>query len=126
MANAAHGHSIMWIVGLSEEKRAVVPIDDTDPANWWPQMQKQFAYEVTPDLTVVNVSTDHGKVVCLHFETNRAPYFVKKAAAARQSERGPGRVDHRRSPMAYGHADADCDTRRVAVAVAAVRAHPET
>lgn len=78
MANAAHGHPIMWIVGVDEKEHRVVPLDETDPANWWPQMQKQFAYDVTPDLQVVNVSTDHGKVVCLRFETDRAPYFVKK------------------------------------------------
>lgn len=77
MANAAGGHPIMVIVGLDEDGHRVVPLDATDPADWWPQMQKQFAHDVSPDLTVLRVPTDHGPVMCLHFETERAPYLVK-------------------------------------------------
>ncbi|WP_109523575.1 MULTISPECIES: hypothetical protein [Nocardia] len=77
MANAAHGHPVMWIIGLSENEHRVVPLDETDPADWWQQMQSKFAPGATPDLTVIQVHTDHGKVVCLHFETEQPPYLVK-------------------------------------------------
>ncbi|MBF6326480.1 hypothetical protein IU451_28690 [Nocardia cyriacigeorgica] len=77
LANAANGHPVLLIVGLDEDAHQVVPLDSTDAADWWPKMQKQFAFEVTPDLTVLRVPTDHGTVMCLHFETDRAPYMVK-------------------------------------------------
>ncbi|MGY2060148.1 hypothetical protein ACW9HQ_35225 [Nocardia gipuzkoensis] len=77
MANAAHGQPVMLIIGLDEKAKQIVALDDTDPADWWPQMRKQFAFDVTPDLEVLTVATDHGVVVCLHFETDRAPYMVK-------------------------------------------------
>ncbi|WP_327139267.1 hypothetical protein [Nocardia sp. NBC_01327] len=77
-ANAAGGHPILWIVGLSENDHRVVELEDkTDPASWWVQMQKQFAFDVIPDLTDIVVHTEHGVVVCLYFETDRAPYMVK-------------------------------------------------
>lgn len=59
-ANAARGDDVVWIVGLDENGHRVVPLDDTDPANWWPQVQKPFADAVSPDITVVNVPTPHG------------------------------------------------------------------
>ncbi|WP_433629079.1 hypothetical protein [Nocardia sp. CA-120079] len=77
MANKAAGHPIIWIVGLSEDEHKVVALDDTDPAQWWPGMEKAFAYEVTPELTPLKVYTAHGSVMCLHFETDGAPYMVK-------------------------------------------------
>ncbi|WP_280407098.1 hypothetical protein [Nocardia brasiliensis] len=77
MANKAAGHPIIWIVGLSEDEHKVLALDDTDPAQWWPRMEKAFAYEVTPELTPLKVYTEHGPVMCLHFKTDGAPYMVK-------------------------------------------------
>ncbi|MFQ6330940.1 helix-turn-helix domain-containing protein [Nocardia sp. CWNU-33] len=77
MANASAGEQIIWIIGLDEGKHAVVPLDDTDAANWWAQAESKFADGTTPDLQVLVVPTDTGPVTCLHFETDRAPYMVK-------------------------------------------------
>lgn len=78
-ANAARGDDVVWIVGLDENGHRVVPLDDTDTANWWPQVQKPFADAVTPDITVVNVPTPHGTVVALGFQTDRSPYMITVA-----------------------------------------------
>lgn len=78
-ANAARGDDVVWIVGLDEDGHRVVPLDDTDPASWWPQVQKPFADAVTPDITVLNVPTPHGAVVALGFRTDRSPYMIRVA-----------------------------------------------
>ncbi len=77
MANAARGEPILWIIGLDERAKRVVEVDGTDPANWWAQAQSVFAHETTPDLSVISITTDHGRVICLYFETDRAPYLVR-------------------------------------------------
>lgn len=68
---------MLWIIGLDEDGHAVRPLESTDPANWWPAVQKRFADGVTPDLTDVVVGTSQGTVVALYFETDRSPYLVK-------------------------------------------------
>ncbi|MBL1077212.1 hypothetical protein JK358_22695 [Nocardia sp. 2] len=86
MANAAGGQPILWLIGLSEDRHLVVPLDSTDPATWWAQVRSRFAHDVCPDLSVLNVPTDHGRVVCLQFETDRAPYLVKTPGGTATSE----------------------------------------
>ncbi|TDP29874.1 AlbA family DNA-binding domain-containing protein [Nocardia ignorata] len=76
MANAAGGYPILWIIGLCEGSKQVIPLDDTDPASWWQQIKGGFAYGVTPSLTTLRVVTDHGSVMALLFETDQAPYLV--------------------------------------------------
>lgn len=75
-ANAARGDDIVWIVGLDEDSHRVAPVDGTEVANWWAQVQKRFADGVTPDVDVVSVPTPHGAVVALGFRTDRSPYMV--------------------------------------------------
>ncbi len=78
MANAARGNSILWIVGLSENRHQVIELTgDVDPNTWWMQMRAEFAHDVAPNLTVLRVTTDHGPVFALQFETEQAPYLVK-------------------------------------------------
>lgn len=79
MANAAHGQTLTWIVGLHEGRHEVVSFDDVELADWWPQVQSQFAHDVTPDISTLTVHTGYGKVVCVRFETDRAPYLVKNS-----------------------------------------------
>lgn len=75
-ANAARGDDILWIVGLDEDGHRVVPLDATELANWWAQVERRFADGVTPDITVENVPTEQGTVVALGFGTDRSPYMV--------------------------------------------------
>ncbi len=75
LANAAHGQDAMWIVGLSEAERSVVPFEQLELANWWAQVKRRFA-EVSPDMQDLTVNTEHGVVTALHFETDRSPYLV--------------------------------------------------
>ncbi|MFE3958558.1 helix-turn-helix domain-containing protein [Nocardia sp. NPDC059091] len=91
MANAAGGQSILWLIGLSEDKNEIVDPGPTDPANWWAQVEAKFAHDVAPDLSVLNVSTDHGRVVCLEFETDRAPYLVKTGSTGTATTEVPWR-----------------------------------
>ncbi|MFE7723915.1 hypothetical protein ACFU44_33370 [Nocardia rhizosphaerihabitans] len=76
-ANKAGGQPILWIIGLCEGSHQVVDLKHTDPANWWQQMQGAFAFDVAPSLTHHGFMTQHGYVVALLFETDRAPYLVK-------------------------------------------------
>ncbi|WP_157225112.1 hypothetical protein [Nocardia thailandica] len=83
MANAAGGQPILWIIGLCEGSHKIIPLDDTDPASWWQQMQGDFAYGVAPSMKTLRVVTDHGSVMALQFETDQAPYLVKLPKAPR-------------------------------------------
>jgi hypothetical protein len=76
-ANAARGSSILWLIGVDEDARAVAGADDTDPAAWWTQVEARFDEAVAPTLRAVNVGIGEGRLVALHFETERAPYVVK-------------------------------------------------
>lgn len=73
LANAARGDDVMWLIGLDENGHAVVPLDDTDVANWWPAVESKFADVVAPAVRTLVVPTEHGQVVCLYFETDRSP-----------------------------------------------------
>jgi hypothetical protein len=54
-ANAARGEDILWIIGL-DEATGVSPVDSTELANWWPQVQSHFDGE-SPTLTDFIVAT---------------------------------------------------------------------
>lgn len=75
-ANAARGAEILWIIGLDEDNGSVNTLDHTEPADWWAQMERQFADGVAPDLQHLNVVTEHGPVVALNFRTDRSPYLI--------------------------------------------------
>ena len=76
LANSARGESVMWIIGVDEDKRCVVSAAGTDElANWWPAVERCFA-DLAPELQVIHVPTRHGSVMVLHFETDRSPYLV--------------------------------------------------
>lgn len=48
-ANAAHGDSILWIIGLDEKRHRVTGATANDLANWYPQVKAQFD-GIAPDL----------------------------------------------------------------------------
>jgi len=78
MANQAAGEPIVWIIGFDEGSGQVVNPGETDPADWWAGMEKEFD-EVAPDqLRQLKVYlTDSEYVHAIAFDTQRAPYVVK-------------------------------------------------
>lgn len=76
-ANAARGESILWIIGVDQE-RGAVPAPAVDLAQWFPRVQAQFD-GIAPSLTDLVVPHHAGAVVALHFDTTRAPFVVKNA-----------------------------------------------
>jgi len=77
-ANKAAGELLFWVIGYDEGSGEVVKLDHTDPANWWPQMQKRFSQKspVLARHTVVYLDDDES-VVALVFTTDEVPYVVK-------------------------------------------------
>ncbi|MCI0427906.1 MAG: hypothetical protein L0Z46_07830, partial [Nitrospiraceae bacterium] len=75
-ANSARGEAILWIIGLDEEKGAVLGAAYNELARWYPAVQAEFD-GLSPDLTSLNVPTTNTTVVALLFETERVPYVVK-------------------------------------------------
>ncbi len=94
-ANAARGADVIWVIGLDENASRVVTLGDTEPANWWAQVEKRFADDVAPELRFLRVPTEHGPVVCLHFETDRSPYLVTVAASGGVDREIPWRTGTR-------------------------------
>lgn len=77
-ANQARGDHIIYVMGIDDKTGAVHPLDSTDPADWWAQIESRFD-EVAPDLERhlgVQISGEE-RVVALLFRTDRAPYVVK-------------------------------------------------
>lgn len=74
-ANAARGESVLWVVGL-DEKRGVVPLQQTDFAIWYQQVSKEFE-GIAPQLYELIVPTQDGQVIAILVETLRAPYVVR-------------------------------------------------
>jgi hypothetical protein len=74
-ANAARGETVLWVVGLDED-RGVVPVQQSDFADWYQQVSQEFE-GVTPRLQELIVPTQKGPVIALLVETLRAPYVVR-------------------------------------------------
>jgi hypothetical protein len=76
-ANASGGGSLLWIIGL-DEQRGVVPFATTDPAMWVQQLHAQFD-GLGPSVETLSVPTDGGGVYALLFDTARRPFVVKNS-----------------------------------------------
>lgn len=95
-ANQARGESIIYVIGIDDKTGASHPLDDTDPATWWAQMEARFD-EVSPDLVLhigVQIS-ESDRVVALLYRTDRAPYLVKVDAGGGGQLEVPIRVGTR-------------------------------
>jgi len=96
-ANAAHGATLLWLIGLDEKARKVVPVDAEELARWWPSVQAEF--EAAPSLTTRMIETPDGTVHALAFETELVPFLVRSA------DRGVvGAVVEREVPWREGNA----------------------
>ncbi|HLX69846.1 MAG TPA: hypothetical protein VKV04_09495, partial [Verrucomicrobiae bacterium] len=74
-ANAARGESILWLIGVDEEK-GVVGANRQELSSWFSTVQSHFD-GITPDLQTINVAYKEKTVAALCFNTSRAPFVVK-------------------------------------------------
>jgi hypothetical protein len=84
-ANAAHGDSILWVIGVDEHAREVTGARIEELANWWPQVESCFE-SVAPTLLDLNVPCGENVVVALLFDTSRAPYVVRNREGGAELE----------------------------------------
>src|SRR5437763_2002324 len=47
-ANSARGDPVLWIIGLDEDAHQLIPLDSTDPSQWWSQISARFDQDVAP------------------------------------------------------------------------------
>jgi hypothetical protein len=89
-ANAARGESILWVIGVDEE-RGLLGVEHKDLAEWWVKVQAEFDGQA-PALTDINIKLDEEiTIVALLFETDRAPYVVKNSSGGAISYEVPWR-----------------------------------
>ena len=89
-ANAARGEPVLWIIGLDEQE-GVTGADFNEFAGWWGQVESHFDQGVAPDPMPLNIPTEDGVVVAIHFETSRSPFVVKNPEGGRISREVPWR-----------------------------------
>lgn len=91
LANASRGASVLWIVGLDEERGVVDSLTETEVSDWWAQVARLFDEE-PPMLQHLTVPTGGGRhVVALQFDTARAPYLVNSPDGGRIEREVPWR-----------------------------------
>jgi len=74
-ANASGSDSILWIIGLDEDK-GITPVAPTDMADWLPKVVAEFD-ELAPSLRDLLVPTSSGSVMALLFDVSRRPFVIK-------------------------------------------------
>jgi hypothetical protein len=77
-ANAAHGESILWLIGV-DEKNGIVGARFEELSSWFQTVQSFFD-GTTPNLQTLNVNYETKIVVALCFDTSRLPFLVKNPA----------------------------------------------
>jgi hypothetical protein len=77
-ANSAFSEPILWLIGVDQEK-GLTGAKVEDLAGWLPSMVAAFD-GVYPSVQDVVVSVKGVHVLCLLFETSRAPFLVKTPA----------------------------------------------
>jgi hypothetical protein len=78
-ANAARGNSILWIIGVDEDRGVVGADRSVDFANWWSAVSAQFD-GIPPRPTEQLIDRNGVTVIAVVFETDRFPYVVKNPA----------------------------------------------
>lgn len=87
-ANASRGASILWLVGVDEEK-GVTGAKQEELADWYAQVQSHFD-AAAPRLTEYAIPVDNTTIVALYFDTGHAPFVVKNPS---HGTRGCGPVE---------------------------------
>lgn len=83
-ANASRGASILWLLGVDEEK-GVMGVEPKETSDWYSQVASRFD-GLSPSLTDIHMPVDGKTVVALLFDTRRLPFVVKNPAFG--SEKG--------------------------------------
>lgn len=83
-ANASRGASILWLLGVDEEK-GVTGVESKETSDWYSQVASRFD-GLSPSLTDIHMPVDGKTVVALLFDTRRLPFVVKNPAFG--SEKG--------------------------------------
>lgn len=73
--NSARGESVLWVIGLDEEK-GVVPFAAAESKVWLEQVFRQFD-SISPSVLDVVIPTNEGPLVALLFSGERCPFVVK-------------------------------------------------
>jgi hypothetical protein len=77
-ANAARGTSILWLIGVDEEKCKLVDADPVELSNWLQSVESFFDGFAPRLLIDANFRIEGNSVVALYFETHQgAPFVVK-------------------------------------------------
>lgn len=75
--NSARGAEVLWVIGVDEKARDLLPLANVDLAQWWPSVQSQFD-GLSPPCTDLVVPMSNGlSVVGLLFRADRPPFVVK-------------------------------------------------
>lgn len=74
-SNAARGESILWLIGVDEEK-GVIGASHEELANWYNSVQTEFD-GIAPLLLDLNIPVNGKTIVALYFDTDRAPYVIR-------------------------------------------------
>lgn len=90
-ANAASPDPVIWIIGIDEKAKKIMPPASNDLSTWWPQVQSKFEFGFSPRMQDLAIHTAHGVIYALAFETDRAPYVIKNAAGGQISKEVPWR-----------------------------------
>ena len=83
-ANAARGESILWLIGVDEDK-GVTGATHEELANWFVSIQAEFD-GIAPSMIDINIPIDGKTIVALYFETDQAPYVVKNPSFGKKKE----------------------------------------
>jgi hypothetical protein len=78
LANAAGSPLVLWVIGL-DEQRGVVPVGNTDLAQWLAEVRAEFD-QLAPAFQDVIVPVGNGTVVALLIDASRRPFVVRNAA----------------------------------------------
>ena len=81
-ANAARGESILWLIGVDEDK-GVTGATHEELANWFVSIQAEFD-GIAPSMIDINIPIDGKTIVALYFETDQAPYVVKNPSFGKE------------------------------------------
>jgi hypothetical protein len=74
--NALRGDRGLWIVGVDEERSAVLGATNREFSDWWSEVKSKFDGE-RPSVTTLPVPYDNKMVVALWFDSSRAPFVVR-------------------------------------------------
>lgn len=77
LANSAPNDTVLLLIGVDDKAKTVVGVGPREMADWWPQIEEQFADRVAPEPTHLNMMRHNVPFVAIAFNTDRAPYMVR-------------------------------------------------